>query len=295
MSGASHQPAISSGRRPATAILLCLLGAGFWGLWWLPVLWIEEQGVSGGYAGLAMHAGALPGVVLVWRLRPGPMSKRLFFGSCLVGLAVTLYSASLVMTDVVRAIVLFYTAPAWGVLIECLFLGRSWSWRSGLAIALSVLGMLVIFRGDISSDGLRAGDWMALMSGLAWAVAMALIFIEPEKSEGPILLTVGCVAILTSALLAPMTATLPSLDALASTAWIALLAGSLFLAPILTVTLWGAFSLPPATISFILTAEIITGVASSAWYLDQQFGWPELTGAILIVSGAMTEVFRPQS
>lgn len=276
-------------------VMLCLIAAAAWGLLWLPVLWIEAAGVTAGYAGLALNLGALPGFLLVWFWRPGPLVRRAIFGAALTGLAVTLFATALATTDVVRAIVFFYLAPVWSTLIECLVLGRRWTIRNGLAILVSLVGILVIFRFDLALDNWRLGDLLALGSGLAWAIGTAMIFTSPATREGPIVLTAGLAAILFAAALAPLTAAPPTLDAATEIAWVAILSGSLYLVPILAITLWGATHLPPTTMSFVLTAEIITGVASSAWFLDQPFGLPELMGAVLIASGALIEIARSKS
>ena len=67
-------------------------------------------------------------------------------------------------------------------------------------------------------------------------------------------------------------------------------AGALYVLPIMVLTLWSAQRLPPATITFLLTAEILTGVISGAVLLDEPFGWMQAAGALLIVLAAVSEV-----
>ena len=71
---------------------------------------------------------------------------------------------------------------------------------------------------------------------------------------------------------------------------LALAAGAVYLAPIIGVTLWGATRLLPATISFLLAAEILSGITSSALFLDEPFGWWEIAGTAMIVASVIAHV-----
>lgn len=289
------------------AILVTLAAAILWGLWWLPIRALESVGLGGAWAGLAMSLGALPALAalaLVDRSRAGaPDARRRgargavagAAGAALIGLALALYAASVAYTDVVRAALLFYLAPTWSVLIEGAFLGRRWSSRSLLAIALSLIGALAIFRGEVGLDGWSAGDAMALASGMAWSAGAALVFAAPARRATSVALAAGASAALCGAVLALLAApgalAVPREAAAAAALW-ALAAGALYVAPVLVATLWGALRLPPATLSFLLTAEIVSGVGSAALLLDERFGLPEAIGTLLILSAALLEARR---
>ncbi len=269
---------------------LCLAAAAAWGLLWLPMRALEAGGLSAGAAATAVNLATLPTLLALACLWRGPIGRRAALGAVSVGLAVTAYSAALAMTDVVRAVLLFYLAPAWSVAIECLFMGRRFGARSALALALSLAGVVTVFRGEISLAGLGAGDALALASGLAWSVGAALVYTDRARHPARLALLCGVAAVASGAALAPATGPLPPLAAVVETGLVWLAAGALFLAPVLAVTLWGAVTLPPATISFLLTAEIVAGVGSAAALLDEPFGWPEALGAVLIAAGAVAEV-----
>ena len=142
--------------RPGLAVSVVVFCAAMWGLWWLPVQLIEGQGITGTHVGIAMNLAVLP-VALGWLiLRPVAMSPRALVGAVLVGAAVSLYAISVTYTDFIRAVLLFYLAPAWSTAIECLFFGRRWSAKSVFAICLGFVGIGLISRGEISFDGLAA-------------------------------------------------------------------------------------------------------------------------------------------
>jgi len=280
---------MSVGRRET--ILITLVASLFWGIWWVPIRQMEAAGLHGVWPSLAMCLFAMPALAYFARGLTR-MSKRAMLAAGLVGLAVMLYGASLAFTDVVRAVLLFYLAPAWSVAIECLFFGRRWTWWSSLALGLSFLGVATIFRFEIALDGFNAGDMAALISGMVWSVAAALLFTEENARPATLAFGACLGGALASGLIiligGAASGEVPTWDALGALPW-AVGSGLLYTAPILLVTLWGAQRLPPATMSFLLTAEIISGVVTSAIFLDERFGAMEAVGAVLVAAGALTE------
>ncbi len=219
-----------------------------------------------------------------------------FWGAIAVGAAISLYGVSLSYTDVIRAVLLFYLAPVWSTIIECLFMGRRWNWRSFMALSLSFVGIIFICRGEVPLEGAGAiGDWMALAAGMAWSVGTAAIFVRRDVSLQPLVATSMTAAVIVSGL---CVLTLSSLSSLARPIGLELIAvsvgfGAIYVFPVMTATLWGALRFPPATMSFVLTAEIVSGVGTAALVLGEPFGWPEGIGAVLIALGATTEVIGP--
>ena len=280
------------------ALLIFLAGALLWGIYWVPVRTLEDMGLPGPWAGLALVATALiPALILTLVRRETAIDARQALGALAIGTAVSLYSTAITYTDVVRVILLFYFAPTWSMAIECLFFGRKWTWQSSLALAVSFAGIVVICRGEIPLQGAGAwGDWMALCAGLAWSVGAALVF-SKGRPNLPLMTSLslfGAVLVSSVSLLAAGSSALapPALPAsdLAIMLLVAAAFGGLYLAPVMLATLWGALNFAPALITFVLTAEIISGVASSAALLGEPFGLPEVLGTMLIITGALIEI-----
>ncbi len=277
------------------AIGIVLFCALMWGFWWFPISLIEETGITGPLVGVVMNAAALP-VAVGWAVtRRGQVSPRALLGSVLVGLAVTLYAVSVTYTDFLRAVLLFYLAPAWSTLIECIFLGRRWTLKSVVAILFSLAGVLLISRGDVSFDSLGAiGDWMALASGLSWSIGLALVFTSRQAEVSRVLVVTALGGIATALVIAWAEGSLsgPLPDPLAwipaNPATLAFLA--LYVGVLLAGTMWGAFRLPPAIMSYLLSVEVLGGVLSSSLILGETFGLIEAGGAAFIMGAVLIEV-----
>ena len=89
-------------------------------------------------------------------------------------------------------------------------------------------------------------------------------------------------------------ASLPTTENVGQTAGLLTLSGTLYITPVLIATLWSARRLNPTTISFLLTGEIISGVATSAAFLNEPFGWPEIVGSLFVISAALVEIVSPK-
>jgi len=282
--------------RATYPIWIALASAILWGLWWIPIRAIEASGLTGIWASVAMNVGAMPLLLIVFFVRswPGPTPLRSVLGACFVGGAVMLYGAAITETTVVRAVLLFYLAPAWSVAIECLFFGRRFRWFNALAFAIALAGVVLIFGGRIDVGGWAIGDTMAIGSGISWSIGASLIFSSGRISVRRLALYACATAIAIGSLTALLLAVpIPGARVIVGSGSLAVGSGTIYFAPVLLATLWAARVLTPATITFLLTAEIISGVVSSALLLDEPVGLKEFVGAALIAAAALVEVLIP--
>ena len=279
-----------SRRGPILVVMFC---AAMWGFWWFPVSLFEQAGLSGPWIGFAMSASALP-IGLLWMLtRSGRLSGRAVVGALLVGLAITLYAMAASYTDFIRAVLLFYLAPAWSTLIEVFFFGRRWDLRTSMAIGFSLIGVILISRGEVTFEGLGAvGDWMALGSGLSWSVGIALVFAARQAEVSRVMVLSALGGVISALLIAALDGTLakPLPFSTISEAPQAYLFAALYVGIILVGTMWGAFRLAPAVMTYLLSIEILGGVFSSAVFLDEQFGLFEIGGTVFVIGAVLIEV-----
>ena len=99
------------------------LSAGAWGIYWLPQRILEEGGLTGGWGTIAqMLIGVL--VLLpysIWRKIKGrSFGFELPLTGLLLGGGFICYALSFLLTDVVRALILFYMTPVWTTIFEIL-------------------------------------------------------------------------------------------------------------------------------------------------------------------------------
>ena len=113
-------------RRPYPEIVV-LVASAAWGLFWIPLRAFEHHGLNPGWATLAQFVAPLAILTpfaLVRLLRGKPTGVAQFRSGLLIGAAVALYLGSLLLTDVARALVLFYAMPAWGTILEVVVMRR---------------------------------------------------------------------------------------------------------------------------------------------------------------------------
>lgn len=272
-------------------ILLAMIAAAVWGLWWIPIRWLETQGLPGALGGAVMSGGAALGC-LCWMLFRGGvyLSPRAVLGACLAGAAVASYSSAINHSDVVRVVLLFYLAPAWSKLIEWGVFGMAWRWTSSVALIAAGVGAYLVLGGNVGGLAMNFGDMLALGSGLAWALGAALVFSDGRSD--PVGLTFGTCgfAALCGALLFLVEPVAGDMGLGLVPVFQGIGIGLVYVLPVMLITLWSAQRLAPALLSFLLTAEILAGVLSGVLLLQEPFSALQGLGAVLIVFGAVAEI-----
>ena len=175
------------------AKLACLYAGAVWGLFWIPLRALEEAGLHGLWITVVYFL--VPTIFLVpvilwrWRhVRQGGFQLQLT--AMLSGGALLLYSTSIVYTDVVRAMLLFYLTPVWATVLARIFLSDAITPGRIAAMGLAILGMLTIFGlGTRFPIPQNLGDLLGVCSGFLWAVAM--VRIRMSESHSAVELTVG--------------------------------------------------------------------------------------------------------
>jgi drug/metabolite transporter (DMT)-like permease len=284
-------------RRPYPEIVV-LVASAAWGLFWIPLRAFERQGLGPAWATVAQFL--LPLVILTpfviaRRLRGRPSGVRQYRSGLLIGGAVALYLSSLLLTDVARALILFYAMPAWGTLLEVGVMRRRFTLWRGVSLLLSLSGLLVILSaGHGFSLSMNLGDLLALLSGVLFAVGAMLVRQAPETSVFEQLVgffLYGSVVAVSFTLL-PVAALgrPPSLDqAVALLPWLALVAAG-FLIPVMWGIYWGSRNVDPGRLGILLQIEAVAGIASAALLAGEPFGAPQAVGAALVIGAGLVEV-----
>ncbi len=278
---------------PAIAVTLCGLA---WGIFWLPVRLIEDAGVGGAWTSVLLFAAATA-APLPWlfnrRVWSGNVPNALFTG-LLLGTAFALYTVSLVMTDVVRAILLFYMTPVWSTIADVTIYKRRLTPVRAISIALGISGMLAILG---TGDGLpvpqNAGDWVALLSGLSWAAGTLRSHASPATNIVLPVFSFALCGLVSSIVILFWSGThdpaLVRLDnATEVVPWIILM-GILIFVPTNFLVVWAAQRIDSARVGILMMTEVLAGSVTAALWAGEPFGWRQGLGAALIVCAGLVE------
>ncbi len=273
-----------------------VLGGMMWGLYWIPVRYFVDQGLEGAWPGIVMYSAALLFLLpLLWRGRHG-LARRwqdLMFSGMFTGAAFGLFTISLVYTDVVRAILLFYLTPVWGTILGRVFLGEHLTRTRVLGLICGLGGMAIVLGGG---QGIpwpsNVGDWAALVSGMAWAVGTLGLYRSSGISvPGQVFAFIAGALMLSLISLVFSAGGVQEQSAIVGVLPIAILS-VLYTLPMIFLTIWPATLLTPARVGLLLMSEVVVGLISAAVFSGEPFGLREATGAVLIVSAAVLEIAR---
>lgn len=280
---------------PSLAVALC---GAVWGGFWIPLHWFASEGVGGAWVALIFNAMAVLSA-LPWLLRrdawAGAADQAL--NGLLLGTAFSLYTVSLVLTDVVHAILLFYLTPVWSTLAGWFFLRQRLSASRILAMAMGFAGLAAVLG---VRDGIPLprnwGDGLALVSGMLWATGTLRSFHRPTRKVALPVFSFATGGFLSSAviLVAASALALPLAEPghmLSMLPWIMLLGLIIFVPPNFLV-LWAAQRIDSARVGILLMTEVLFGTLSAGLLSGQPFTLAEGLGTALIVGAGLIEVVR---
>ena len=291
---------ITSSRHPYyyTISFALLIAAGMWGLFWIPQRALEAGGLTGGWATISQmvipFAMLLP--ISLWRLYKGqsfgleyPLIGLLFGGG------IACYANSFLLTDVVRALILFYITPVWTTIFEIVFLRQIPRFYRYITLVLALSGVWIVF----GQEGViplpqNSGDWIALLGGIL--IAASAVRMEIKKPEGiyPILFSFffygGIFTLIQSYFLSDYLGDAPSIESwVAMMPWLILIA-ILFHIPTNVVILGAPSRIGAGIFSIIILFEIVVGTFSAAVLTDELIGWREILGSSFIIFAGLTEI-----
>ena len=276
---------------PETAIAI---SGALWGLYWIPIRHLEAHGVGVVWTTLGLFMAALAIFAPILARHPparAVFTPRMLVTGLLTGASFVLYSVSIVLTEVVTAILLFYLSPVWATVLGRVLLGERLTGSRLLALALGLGGLWVVLGGDSGVPLPRnAGDWCALTAGVTWA--LGTLRVHQDAAISPIAHTAslfvgGAVVIGVISLLPALAG--PAPDVTAPTSAIVLMIAVLSVVSAWGI-LWGARLISPGRAGLLLMMEVVTGLASAAVLAGEPFGMTQVVGSTLIVVAALVEV-----
>ncbi|MBD1133860.1 DMT family transporter [Pelagibacterales bacterium SAG-MED48] len=278
--------------------LALAISAGAWGIYWLPQRILEEGGLTGGWGTIAQM---IIGVILllpiaIWRKAKGKTTGfEIPLTGILIGGGFICYALSFLLTDVVRALILFYMTPIWTTIFEILFLKKRPGIERVLTLTLALGGLWVVFsKQTVIPLPENSGDWLALAGGAIFSAG--LVRLELIKTDGvfPIIFSFffyGAIFnIIAGFLLKEYLGPIPPIEAFFSMALFLVIISVFYFIPTGIVIFWSPSKLGAGLCSILFLSEIVVGVITSSILTNEPFGWREITGSTLIVIGGILAV-----
>ena len=274
------------------------VSAGAWGIYWLPQRILDDGGLTGGWGTVAqMVIGVLVLLpICLWRKIKGrTFGFELPLTGLLIGGGFICYALSFLLTDVVRALILFYMTPVWTTIFEVLFLKKKPGWERAVTLGLALGGLWVVFSKEtIIPLPQNTGDWIALAGGAIFAAG--LIRLEIIKTDGvfPIIFSFffygALFNIVIGFFLADYLGEVPPIEVFISMSTFLIILSVFYFIPTGIIILWSPSQLGAGLCSILFLSEIVVGVISSSILTNEPFGWREIFGSSLIVIGGILAV-----
>jgi drug/metabolite transporter (DMT)-like permease len=279
---------------PSLAVVASTL---FWGTAWIPLRESVQTGLTQGWSAVLIFALpaliALPLALYRWRpIVAGGMP--LLVVALGVGACNALFAAALTFGEVGMIVLLFYMSPVWATLLERLVLGTPLARHRMLGLALGLTGMVVLQGlGGRWPFPANLAEWMGLLAGLCWSVALVATNVAREssivdKTSLQFLSATAFGLILVFTLHRDGVA--PHLAAIvAALPW--LLMTGLWLIGAMALSLWGAGRMSPARASMLLMLEVVISIVSAAWLAGEPVGLNKILGGALILSAGLIDAW----
>jgi drug/metabolite transporter (DMT)-like permease len=156
------------------------VAATLWGLYWIPLRYLENSGISGLWASLLIYAVAFFFVFpRFFKLRADfYASKTLYILLAIfAGWTNLAFVLALLEGEVVRVMILFYLSPVWATLLAFFILNERLKKRNIMALVLAIVGVFLIsWHPEIEfTKSFDRADFYAVTSGVAFAISNILV------------------------------------------------------------------------------------------------------------------------
>ena len=279
------------------AVVLLLLSSLMWGLTWWPLKAFNEAGIDG--IPLILSSYGVVGLVLSWiviRDWQQWQGKRhflvLFF--ILGGYANLAFASSMIYGDVVRAMMLFYLGPVWGVIGGRFFLRETIDRQRWVGVGLAMIGAWLILGGTAVFEApLSPIDFLALSAGIAFAlnnITFRATHTHPTASKVAAMF-MGCGVF--ALIMMPVQG--HGIPDLSPGVWAGLIAfGLLWLLGATVATQLSVTQMEAGRASILLIAELLVAVLSAMLIGGESLTTPEIIGGVLIFSSTILEAWRQE-
>jgi drug/metabolite transporter (DMT)-like permease len=280
----------STDSRGLYPVLAMLLGASMWGVVWYPMRLLEGGGLQGLWLSLVMYGTALVvSLPRTWRV-VGEFARSPAWITLLIisaGWTNVAFIEAVLEGNVLRMLLLFYLSPLWATLMAWLILHERISRVGYLSLAIAMAGALIMLWNPALGAPWPQGraDWMAITSGIAFAVS---IVATRKLQEISLAAKVFCVwlgvVIIAGAMILIFAVALPKIELSIFTGAVALGIGGIMLMTLFVQ--YGVTHMPVHRSAVLALIELVAGAISQQLLTDEVVSVREWAGGVLIVAGA---------
>lgn len=298
-------------------VLVLMAGSIMWGTTWIWLKAIDGMGIGPlfiavlayGIQFLLLLPWVLPHVRRRWQTGQAPMAwYGLLALALLSGISGIGFTMAMIYGDVVRAMLLFFLIPAWGVMMGRLFLQEPLTPIRIAAVVMALGGAVAILGPDmgrgtpaVSSDlsgsnlssffslfDFSVADWAALIAG--FALASANVLFRHMQSEPMLvklsIMQIGAVLFALGALVFfPEPIAAITLGGIIHS----LLYGATLLLGAMLCTQYAVERLPASRSSILMTLELLVASVTAIWIGHEQPSLMVWLGGALILTAAVLE------
>lgn len=272
------------------------VSASVWGLYWIPLRYLETRGIAGSLAVFMINAPAaiLLSLVVLWQFRAlrGHMWHAAAIG-VITGLALALYGSGLVFSSVMRTTLLFYLTPVWATLIGIFWLDEKATVMRWVAIAIGLIGLLLLVSGGDGSIPIGIGDVFAFFSGIFWALGAAMIKrFNTVPLIGMTMFQFASTAVC-GVLLGAVAGVfeIPQASLVTAVLPMAALVSLCVIFPAVIVLFWAQKFLFPGRVGLLMMSEVLVAAFTASLFIpEERMNVIEWTGAALIIGACLVEV-----
>jgi drug/metabolite transporter (DMT)-like permease len=276
-------------------VMVLMLSSVLWGLLWLPNKYVHAAGVDG-LQMIAIAYGGISALLLPWLIQQRAQWRGDLRGMGAIvlvgGAASVTFNAALIYGDVVRAMVLFYLLPVWGVLGGRIFLGEHVDWRRALSVVLALLGAFLMLGASLDLFSEFSGaDLIALASGFFYAMSNILFrgtTTLPFVSKIAAMSMGGALIALLILMRGTATAAPLSVNGIAMSLGL----GLSFLLLAMLGSQWAVTRMDAGRSSVIMVLELVTAVVSAAALGESVLHAREVAGVVMVLLAALLESWR---
>lgn len=281
---------VSSQHTSVLAIASLLLSATLWGMFWLPLRWLEHLGLHGIWITFLIYCGTLVYCIPILMYSRRDFSRQpliLLLISLVSGWCNTAFILAILHGEIVRVVLLFYLSPVWATLLARFILKEQLSGRAYLLLVIAIAGaMLMLWSPVVGYPWPQTtADWLGLSSGFAFALMNVLVHMARQVSLqmkmafawlGVIVVSGFSIVLLHEPLV--LSSFTPVLYAL--------LTGIVLMGGMTGLVIYGVTHMPVHRSAVILLFEVVAATGSTYLWTSERMSTHEWIGGLAVIFAA---------